>query len=304
MLVRLNKLGSKTPSPRVLEDPTHDRAEGMVAPPQGARTCPNFGHLGTEEHSLEGMRRGERLAGRPKVSYQEEARQWKWPTFTAPDPRVRIPSSTAPLSAGSPEPCPQNGPIPSEGEYHHPSKTTGVTNVTRMWGVDGAEGKDGTVDGDGVNEMANEDGMNELVDEDRIDVINEKMTESQRVIEQIGEMKQNPVLDRTKIKYCDNSDAEMISDNSDAEMISDNKHKMFKRDDKQKMMKCDSDKHVAMVRSEHRPLDENHGISYELVEYEGVNGEIFGREQQTSGSAERWSMPPDPRWTWRTASRI
>jgi len=127
VLVRLNKLGSKTPSPRVLEDPTHDRAEGMVAPPQGARTCPNFGHLGTEEHSLEGMRRSERLAGRPKVSYREEARQWKWPTFTAPDPRVRIPSSTAPLSAGPPEPCPQNGPIPSEGEYHHPSKTVGIT---------------------------------------------------------------------------------------------------------------------------------------------------------------------------------
>ena len=120
VLARLDKLGSRTPSPRVLEDPTHDRAEGTVAPPQGARTCPNLGHLGTAEHSLEGMRHSERLAGRPKVSCREEARQWKWPTFTVSDPRVRDPPSTALLSAGPPEPCPQNGPIPSEGEYHHP----------------------------------------------------------------------------------------------------------------------------------------------------------------------------------------
>ena len=60
VLVRLDRLGSRTPSPRVLEDLTHDRAEGAVALPQGARTCPTLSYLGTVEHSLEGVRRSER----------------------------------------------------------------------------------------------------------------------------------------------------------------------------------------------------------------------------------------------------
>jgi len=54
-------------------------------------------------------------------------------------------------------------------------------------------------------------------------------------------------------------------------MISDNKRKMFKRDDKQKMMKCDSDKHVTMLRSEHKPLVGNCGISDKLDEHEWGN---------------------------------
>ena len=41
------------------------------------------------------------------------------------------------------------------------------------------------------------------MDEDRIDLVNEKMTESLEGIEQVGEMKQNSTLDRTNIKYCD-----------------------------------------------------------------------------------------------------
>src|SRR6218665_1682972 len=99
----------------------------MVAPPQGARTCPNLGHLGTTEHLVGGMRRSERLAGRPKVSYREEARQRNGPVPTAPDFRVRISSSTAPLSAGPPKPRPQEGLVTSEGEYQQPSTDLGVT---------------------------------------------------------------------------------------------------------------------------------------------------------------------------------
>src|SRR6218665_3334372 len=75
VLARLDELGPKTPYTRVLEDPTHDCAKGTVAPLQGARTCPNLGHLGTTDHSLGGIRRSERLARRPKVSYREDARQ-------------------------------------------------------------------------------------------------------------------------------------------------------------------------------------------------------------------------------------
>src|SRR6218665_880458 len=298
VLARLDELGPRTPYTRVLEDPTHDCAKGTVAPLQGARTCPTLGHLGTTDHSLGGIRRSERLARRPKVSYREDARQRDGPALIAPDFGVRISSSTAPLSAGPPEPRPQGGFVTSEKKYHQPLRTQVATNCTRAWGVDRADSEDGTVGEDGMNEIVNEDRMNELVDEDRIHVINEKMTDSQKVIEQIGEVKQNSMLDRTEIKYCDKCD------NSDAEMINDSKHKMFKRDDEQKMMKCDSDKHVTMLRSEHKPHIENYGMYDQLVEYEGMNEEILGREKQTSGPAERWNMPPVPKWTWRTASRI
>src|SRR6218665_1261777 len=90
VLARLDELGSRTPSPRVLEDPTHDCAEGTVAPPQGARTCPNLGHLGTTEHSLGGIRRSERLVRRPQEFYREGARQRNRHALTVPDFGVRI----------------------------------------------------------------------------------------------------------------------------------------------------------------------------------------------------------------------
>src|SRR6218665_2745445 len=131
VLARLDELGSRTPSPRVLEDPTHDCAEGKVAPPQGARTCPTLGHLGTTDHSLGGIRRSERLARRPKVSYREDARQRNGPALIAPGFGVRISSSTAPLSAGPPEPRPQGGFVTSEKKYHQPLRTQVATICER-----------------------------------------------------------------------------------------------------------------------------------------------------------------------------